>query len=351
MEKSVDIDGSREGASADLNGMRSRRSVMDDLSNPQAYLAAAFPRPQKEASTLTPTVDETPAKRPGEAIPPAAIPSAVKEETDRYLAPQVSPRAFAEETGDGTAGRSAAQNDDDEDRSRRASRVLAEMKSAAEQRGLLKGAGSGSCSESKGNGKGIVVGKLLPPNRRADSADSLPSSEQKVEVAEHSGTAQTEQGAGRHSSEWIDQSRQQRMEILLDWLISSIGMQEVFLIDARGYSLFPDTSTDGDKAAGSSATSAAALQDLGLRLGGVLDLASRRLEKSGGGGGANENRVARLSMPGGQNLAVAKLVAPASQADAAVLGWLEAAGSPIPVTWVESACEYVGEVLALDHSS
>ena len=231
---------------------------------------------------------------------------------------------------------------------------LRKWKSAAEQRGLLKsaevdsdgGGDSNKASKGNGNSNGIVIGKLRPPGRGSNQNPSGP----KAAVDEHRQIT-AESDAEDSTDEWIDHSRQQRIDILVEWLTGSIGMAEVFLIDARGYSLLPEPAEGDGRAAESGFLNTAALQDLGLRLGGVLDLASRRLQHADEGHVGEEHRVARLSLPDDRILAVAKVAAPASQADGLVLGWLEAVRSPVPVSWVESACEYVGEVLALDHSS
>ncbi len=187
-------------------------------------------------------------------------------------------------------------------RSLRAAQALADVKSAAQQRGLLKLAPEAG-------------GSVL----FADAA-----------VAGGSATPVGVDPAG---------GRMAALVALAGWL-RTVGMTEFFLIDERGYSLLPEAGDDG--AAAAEVQPAAVLLDLGLRLGEVLEIAGRRLATNPSRGPAG-SRVARLALEDGRCLAVARVSG--AGAEHPLLGWVEMAHAPLADDSVASACGRVAEVL------
>ena len=149
-------------------------SLTRDMASPAMYLPAAFPRPKKVAATLTPTVLEEVSATKGESA--------------------------TDDTQQDRADASGLRNDESSRRGR-ASQALAEMKSAAQQRGLLKSsadledasaveeatAGESSAKPEKSIGEdstAMAIARGRIPTRRPD-ADS--SETEQVTVDEETG--------------------------------------------------------------------------------------------------------------------------------------------------------------------
>ena len=320
--------------------------LMRDLANPGMYAPSAFPRPKQDNGVaMVPKVSQ-----PGQT------------EANGEAQPDL---------GEGTASiLGEGAGDDEATRRGRASQALAEMKSAAQQRGLLKSSGE---SESRNSTCSAMVSEsaeapaVKPANEIAAEKSAVENLKRELKsTLDAKANATTEKGSVRHktgtgadreegtetngtsgSKQIDDAPRCQRLVVLLDWLTNSIGMSEVFLIDSCGYSLL------AEKADPSTGDAASALHDLGLRMGGILDLAGRRLMK---GASANESdsggpgRVARLTLDENRCLAVAK-VAMTHGAGRPLLGWVEVPGQALADSWVETACDYTAEVLAHDFMS
>ena len=314
-------------------------SLTRDMANPAMYAPAAFPRPKKTAETLTPTVvEEVPATK------------------DDFATDDIQPdRADV-----------SVLRDEESSRRGRASQALAEMKNAAQQRGLLKSSGdlddpsaseladTGECStkperSSCENSPAAAIANGKIPTRREEPAKSE-ALQSAVDEETGGDTAKP------HPKQVDDTSRRERLEVLADWLTNSIGMNEVFLIDSCGYSLLPEKiekTNGGGAEIPEQAGAAGTLHDLGLRLGGVLELAGRRLVGESSCNGTERGdagRVARLTIDNGRCLAVAK-IAMTQDTERPLLGWVEPLRSPLADSWVETACDYTAKVLAHDFMS
>jgi hypothetical protein len=314
---------------------------MRDFQNPAMYIPVAFPRPKKNGATLAPQIPE---QEPG-----------------------ADEAAAVEDAGKRRRNESAVAGDGESSRRGRASQALAEMKSAAQQRGLLK---TSADPDGRIVTQAATVHRSTPEaaqstseifSSRTEDEDRLPGVEAAAERSEtgdeKSFADEAAVDAGQAGPKQIDDaSRRERLAVLVDWLTNSIGMSEVFLIDSRGYSLIPEDSesSNADAATHSEQTgTAAALHDLGLRLGGVLELAGRRLSGESSGDGLESSaagRVARLTLDGDRCLAVAK-IGMNRAAERPLLGWIEPLRTPLSDSWVESACEYTTQVLARDFTS
>ena len=330
-----------------------------DMANPAMYAPAAFPRPKKDAATL--------------------VPSVPRQNEQTANADTVA------NDGELDCGKTAILNDGASSRRGRASQALAEMKNAAQQRGLLKTSDvpeRGTASQSE-----ILALADANPTEPAggisdsqadggeEAAAAAEETAESSEAAEKPVAAESDSEAGTSSPKQIeDASRLERLAVLADWLTDSIGMSEVFLIDSCGYSLLPEKpgKTNGEATArGRRVGAVGALHDLGLRLGAVLDLAGRRLARECSDASNDTDSdtetdnddekddetelrsaagVARLTLDEGRGLAVAR-VAMTESAERPLLGWVEPLRKPLADSWVESACDYTAKVLAHDFMS
>lgn len=167
--------------------------------------------------------------------------------------------------------------------SRRAAQALAEVHSAARQRGLLK----------------------------------APSTQSSTMTAP---TGLSEAGVVGADAE---RSMSDRLVAVANWLMREGDISGLFLLDERGYSLLPKSEGSvGDDVI---------LHDLGLRLVAVLDLVPQRLELAVEDF-QKEAPIARLMLDGSRSLAVMR-IAP----QGALLAWIEASSMPLAAPLAQAA--------------